>query len=73
MTTFFSNPMDPEIVGRIAKCSKHAEVTLDPPWNWLIHCYNLKPPKGFIMESIFFLTAIRATMISFVQLCWYLA
>ena len=41
MTTFFSNPMYPETVGHITKCSEHTGVILAPPWNCVMYCYNM--------------------------------
>ena len=72
MVTLFSNPMHLETVGCIAKCSKYTGAILAPPWNCIIYCCNLQPPQGLTMESIFLSTSIIATVLSFVQLCWYL-
>ena len=72
MATFFSNPVHPDTVGYIIKCSDHTEVILAPPWNYLIYCYNMQPLQRIIMESIYFSTAIIFTVLRFVQLWWYL-
>ena len=71
MTTFFSNPMHPEIMKYIAKCSEETAAILSPPWNCLMYWYNLKPPLGLIIESIVFSTEIISTILNFMQLCSY--
>ena len=72
MSIFFSNPMHPETVSHIANCSDYPGDILALPWNCLMYYYNLQPPQGLIMESLFYSTAIISTVLRFMQLYCYL-
>ena len=56
----------------ISECTDHVRKNIVPPWTCLLKSYNLKAPQGFILNIILFFTAIFATLLRFVQLCWYL-
>ena len=64
-----SNTMNFDTMVHISDYTDHVRKITAPPCTWLLKCYSLQPPQGFILEIMLFSAAIFATAISFSILC----